>query len=492
MRYSTIRFLVPTTAVAISLALAIGCGSDDAPLQPGDTQSGDAGNSNEDGGDNSKNDASTSSDAGSKDASSEDAGSGDSGSEDSGSDDAGSEDAAATTYAIGGSVSGLLGQGLVLQNNGGDDLTQNADGTFAFATKLGGGAAYAVTVKTQPTTPSQTCAVANGTGTVGAADVSNVAVTCTTDTFTVGGNVSGLPAGTSVVLTNNGGDDLTQNADGAFTFATKVASGAAYEVAVKTQPTGAFCGVASGSGNVTDAAISNVAITCVAATSCKAIKDVAPSAADGVYAITPAGSPTFNAYCEMTTDGGGWTLALKAGGASTVFTYGSSYWTDNATLNETSTDLSQTEAKFASFSTVPFTEVGLAIDTAGTVNAAKFPQANTSLQALFNAGYVATTLGRTAWLNLVPGSALQANCNEEGFNIDHGGYARARIGIIGNQENDCGSPDSFLGIGTSGGQCTGGDATVGNKTGCGPIFDVDGNQVGTDLLIQSFGYLFVR
>lgn len=478
MRYSTIRFLVPTTAVAISLALAIGCGSDDAPLQPAgdDTQSGDAGNSKDDGGDNSKNDASTTNDASS---------------EDSGTEDSGSNDAATVSYSIGGSVSGLLGQGLALQNNGGDDLAQNADGTFAFATALAGGAAYAVTVKTQPTTPSQTCAVANGTGTVGAANVTNVAITCTTDTFTVGGTVSGLPAGTSVVLTNKGGDDLTVNADGGFTFAAKIASGATYEVAVKTQPTGGFCSVASGSGSVTNAAISNVAITCTTATSCKAIKAIAPSAADGVYAITPASSPTFNAYCDMTTDGGGWTLALKAGDASTAFNYGSSYWTDNATLNETSTDLSKAEAKFASFSTVPFTDVRLAIDTGGTINAVKIPQANDSLQELFNAGYVATTLGRTAWLGLVPGSALQANCNEEGFNIDHGGYAQARIGIIGNQETDCGSPDSFLGIGTSGGLCTGGDATVGNKTGCGPVFDADGNQV-LDVLIQSFGYLFVR
>ena len=79
------------------------------------------------------------------------------------------------TYAVGGSVTGLSGT-VVLQDNGGDDLSVSANGAFAFATKLAGGAAYNVTVKTNPS--GQTCSVANGSGTIGSADVSNVAVTC--------------------------------------------------------------------------------------------------------------------------------------------------------------------------------------------------------------------------------------------------------------------------------------------------------------------------
>ena len=79
------------------------------------------------------------------------------------------------TYSVGGSVSGLSGT-VVLQDNSGDDLTLTANGSFAFATKLADGAAYNVTVKTNPS--GQTCSVANGTGTIAAADVTNVAVTC--------------------------------------------------------------------------------------------------------------------------------------------------------------------------------------------------------------------------------------------------------------------------------------------------------------------------
>ena len=73
-----------------------------------------------------------------------------------------------STYSVGGSVSGLSGT-VVLRDNGGDDLTLTANGPFSFATKLAGGAAYNVTVKTNPS--GQSCSVANGSGTIAAADV---------------------------------------------------------------------------------------------------------------------------------------------------------------------------------------------------------------------------------------------------------------------------------------------------------------------------------
>jgi len=82
----------------------------------------------------------------------------------------------ATTYSVGGNVSGLAGSGLALQNNGGDTLAVAANGTFTFATELEEGSAYSVTVSTQPT--DQTCSVANGSGTIAAANVTNVLVTC--------------------------------------------------------------------------------------------------------------------------------------------------------------------------------------------------------------------------------------------------------------------------------------------------------------------------
>ncbi len=81
-----------------------------------------------------------------------------------------------TTFTIGGTVSGLTGAGLVLQNNAADDLAVAANGAFTFATAAADGSLYAVTVKTQPS--GQTCTVASGSGTVAAANVTNIAVTC--------------------------------------------------------------------------------------------------------------------------------------------------------------------------------------------------------------------------------------------------------------------------------------------------------------------------
>jgi len=82
-------------------------------------------------------------------------------------------------YTIGGSVSGLAGSGLVLRQNGGDDLPVDADGSFTFATPVYDGTHYAVTIAAQPHSPAQTCTIANGNGTLAGANVVNVAVTCT-------------------------------------------------------------------------------------------------------------------------------------------------------------------------------------------------------------------------------------------------------------------------------------------------------------------------
>jgi hypothetical protein len=172
------------------------------------------------------------------------------------------------TFTVGGSVSGLAGSGLVLQNNGGDDLSVAASGNFTFATALASGAAFNVTVKTQPLSPTQTCAVTNGAGTVGSANITNVAVTCTTNTYSIGGSVTGL-TGSGLVLQDNAGNDLSvAAASSSFTFSTPIASGANYAVTVKTQPTGPSqtCAVTAATGTVVSANVTNVAVACTTKT----------------------------------------------------------------------------------------------------------------------------------------------------------------------------------------------------------------------------------
>ena len=61
----------------------------------------------------------------------------------------GSTPAPASTYTIGGTVSGLSGT-VVLQDNGADNLSVSSNGTFTFPTSLLAGQAYNVTVADQP------------------------------------------------------------------------------------------------------------------------------------------------------------------------------------------------------------------------------------------------------------------------------------------------------------------------------------------------------
>ena len=169
------------------------------------------------------------------------------------------------TYTIGGTVSGLAGTGLVLRDNGASNLTLSANGSFSFGTPVASDATYAVTVLTQPTSPSQTCVVTNGSGTVGAANVTSVTVTCATNTYTIGGTLSGLVANESVVLQDNGANNLTLGANGTFTFTTPIPSGSPYAVTVLTEPTSPVtqvCVVTSGGGMVTNANITGVVVTC--------------------------------------------------------------------------------------------------------------------------------------------------------------------------------------------------------------------------------------
>jgi hypothetical protein len=160
------------------------------------------------------------------------------------------------TYSVWGLVSGLGGS-VVLQNNNGDNVTVTNSGPFVFPTGLADGSPYSVTVLAQPA--GQSCSVANGTGTVAGANITNVVVTCAYSTYTIGGTATGLSG--SMVLQNNGGDNLIVSTNGPFTFATAVAYGNPYNVTVLTPPTGQLCSITGGGGTVT-ANVTSVAVSC--------------------------------------------------------------------------------------------------------------------------------------------------------------------------------------------------------------------------------------
>jgi hypothetical protein len=168
-------------------------------------------------------------------------------------------------FTIGGHVTGLSGMGFVLQNNGTDELSVPQDGKFTFSKLLAKGAAYDVTIVTEPSAPLQSCTVAHGKGTVGEADVESIEVTCANvQLYTISGTVSHLANGDSVVLQDDGADDLMVSANGSFTFMSKLPPGGMYSVTVGTQPLGSSdqCYVSQGTGTVTSADVTNVVVTC--------------------------------------------------------------------------------------------------------------------------------------------------------------------------------------------------------------------------------------
>ena len=101
-------------------------------------------------------------------------------------------------YTVGGAISGLTADGLVLLDNGSDAHPVSAGATqFAMPTPVAYGSAYAVTVQSQPS--GLVCTVSNGTGTMGSGDVTSVGIACQKNTtilyFFQGGSDGETPVG---------------------------------------------------------------------------------------------------------------------------------------------------------------------------------------------------------------------------------------------------------------------------------------------------------
>jgi hypothetical protein len=82
---------------------------------------------------------------------------------------------AGLTYTVGGMVSGLTGT-VVLQNNGGNNLSVSQNGSFTFSAPINYATGYDVSVLTQPT--GQTCTLTNAVGAYPGMSVTTVTVTC--------------------------------------------------------------------------------------------------------------------------------------------------------------------------------------------------------------------------------------------------------------------------------------------------------------------------
>lgn len=215
---------------------------------------------------------------------------------------------------------------------------------------------------------------------------------------------------------------------------------------------------------------------------CTQIKNSWSASTSGTYTITAngAGGNEFQAYCDQTNDGGGWTLALKAAGNATTFQYNSAYWTDSNTYNDSETNMNKTEHKNKAFLYVPFTQTKVLMDSNSTQNSLILAKVANNLTEVFNNGYQPTLYGESTWRTLVPNSSMQEYCNLEGFNATW-----VRLGFTANEDApyDCTSNNSNIGLGTK--DHDGVSYGAGNRC----RYTCDNANKDPD---NHFGYLFVK
>ncbi|XP_073229551.1 uncharacterized skeletal organic matrix protein 5-like [Porites lutea] len=155
--------------------------------------------------------------------------------------------------------------------------------------------------------------------------------------------------------------------------------------------------------------------------------------------------------------GGGWTLALKTDGLKGTFRFSSPLWSNRNPYNVAGgkTGFDTQETKLPTYWSTSFTKICLGMRIGNQIRFVLQNQTATSLHSLISDGaFRATSLGRHSWKALIgPQGSLQRNCNREGFNAVCSGKSnpsKTRIGILGNNQNDCGSCESRIGFGMEG------------------------------------------
>ena len=171
-----------------------------------------------------------------------------------------------------------------------------------------------------------------------------------------------------------------------------------------------------------------------------------------------------------------------------TFHYDSKFWGDRNAYNlgGGKTGFDTQETKLPSYWSTPFSKICLGMKIGQKINFMVIKKQASSLYSLIADGkYRATSMGRKTWKMLIGSQAsLQRNCNKEGFNAigSNNRAAKARIGIVSNQENDCKSCDSRIGFGTGG-------LPVDSNT-CGDVAKVSPDNGDKD--IKAMGYILVQ
>jgi hypothetical protein len=192
---------------------------------------------------------------------------------------------------------------------------------------------------------------------------------------------------------------------------------------------------------------------CIVPPTCKELLKGRPGTKNGIQQLDPDGAENpimpFGAYCEMESDGGGWTLLMKIAGKSSFFSYYNANWTTSSTFNPTFNDLDEKEAKLQGCFSIPFTELRLGLKEDNmTANWIVVQFTSPSLCDLFKANmHFQSSFGEDKWRKLI-GPQKTSMCSVEGFNISDA----ARLGFTAKASTPCNvTPyDDTIGFGFNG------------------------------------------
>ena len=166
-----------------------------------------------------------------------------------------------------------------------------------------------------------------------------------------------------------------------------------------------------------------------------------------------------------------------------TFGYNSPYWTKTLSFNLAGgiTAFDGKEAQLPTYWSTSFEQLCVGMKVG---NDLKFVSINRTASSLHNLiadnKYKQIKIGREKWKSLITDSSLQRNCNKEGFNVFGFTATKVRLGMLGNNENNCLSPDSFIGFGGNEKQ----GITCGNRA---RFYADNGSKV-----VKTMGYLLVR
>jgi hypothetical protein len=184
----------------------------------------------------------------------------------------------------------------------------------------------------------------------------------------------------------------------------------------------------------------------------------------GVYSIDPDGSGAgapFDVYCDMVTDGGGWTLILKTLANSDVFKYQATYWSTTALLNETTPSIDSGDAKYQPYNVMPFSYIRGCVATA-TANCVSynFAEPKTTALDLFNGPQLYEGVVRDEFYAVFhPTGMRDCVAQRPGFNVQANDNNWYRWGFANNipsqvcQTSNTDDADGVIGFGLTGQDC---------------------------------------